>query len=153
MRSQTWFASMVCTIAVLPGFAVGALFASFLYFFGGWIEGSDFLYLRAIFGLETPGQIYEWAFAHAIPTTLQGILAGYVAVLITEKICKYADNVLAARIAGAVYTVFLICLVIMMLVTLGVTDEMLLSILQLGGLWIGLNMAAPTMPMPRQATV
>ncbi|THD68431.1 MAG: hypothetical protein E7813_10400 [Bradyrhizobium sp.] len=116
MRQQTWFATVVCTIAVLPGFAVGALFKAFLYVFGGWAEGSDFLYLRAIFGLETPGKIYGWIFTQALPDTVQAVLAGYIAVMITERICKGADNVLAVRITGGIYTGFLICLVLFILV-------------------------------------
>ena len=59
MRQQTWFASVVCALAVMPGFALGGLFKMFLYVFGGWTEGADFLYLRAIFGIETPGLVYD----------------------------------------------------------------------------------------------
>jgi hypothetical protein len=60
MREQTWFATIVCVIAVIPGFIVGGLLKMLMYAFGGWANGSDFLYLHAIFGLETPGQVYEW---------------------------------------------------------------------------------------------
>jgi hypothetical protein len=148
VRQQSWFASVVCALAVMPGLALGGLFKMFLYVFGGWTEGSDFLYLRAIFGIETPGVVYEWIFAQAIPTGFQGIVAGFLAVFVTEKICKGANYVLAATITGALYTGFLICLVVLMLVWVGVTRELLLSVCQLVGLWIGLGSAAAASPRP-----
>jgi hypothetical protein len=151
MRQQTWFAAIVCTIAVLPGFIVGALFKAFLYIFGGWAEGSDFLYLRILFGIETPGKIYEWVFAQAIPNFMQAVIAGFVAVWLMEKIAKGAHHSLAATIAGALYTGFLICLLVIVLPKLGVTSEMLVSTVQCVGLWIGLGSAAAALPAPRSA--
>jgi hypothetical protein len=35
LRQQTWFASVVCTIAVLPGFIVGSFLKALMYVFGG----------------------------------------------------------------------------------------------------------------------
>jgi hypothetical protein len=64
MRQQTWFATVVCTIAVLPGFIVGALAKAFLYIFGGWAEGSDFLYLRAP---DSPSLALQFAEPVALP--------------------------------------------------------------------------------------
>jgi hypothetical protein len=123
-----------------------------MYVFGGWADGSDFLYLHALFGIETPGMLYEWIFAHAIPSLLQAIIGGFVAVWIMEKIAKGANYNLAATVTGALYTGFLICLVALTVVKTGVTSDMLLSILQGVGLWIGLGSAAASLPAPRGNT-
>jgi hypothetical protein len=152
MREQTWFATIVCVIAVIPGFIVGGLLKILMYVFGGWANGSDFLYLHAIFGIETPGQVYEWIFAQAIPSGFQALAAGFVAVWIMEKIAKGAHHTLAATITGALYTGFLICLVVIGLAQMGITSDMLLSICQGIGLWIGLGSAAASLPAPRSAT-
>jgi hypothetical protein len=152
MRQQTWFATIVCAIAVLPGFLLGGLFKGFLYVFSGWTEGYDFLYLRAIFGLEVPGKIYEWVFAQAIPTLMQGAIGGFFAVWLMEKIAKGAQHSLAATITGALYTGFLVCLLVISLPRVGVTNDMLLSIVQCVALWVGLGSAAATLPVPKRAT-
>ncbi len=152
MIEQTWFATVVCVIAVIPGFIVGGLMKMLTYVFGGWANGSDFLYLRAIFGIETPGEIYEWIFAHAIPSGLQALVAGFVAVWVMEKIARGAHYALAATITGALYTGFLICLVVIGFAQVGITGDMLLGICQGIGLWIGLGSAAASLPVPRSAT-
>src|SRR3954464_9252086 len=103
MREQTWFATVVCVVGVIPGFIVGALMKILMYVFGGWANGSDFLYLHALFGIETPGMVYEWIFAHAIPSLFQAIIGGFVAVWIMEKIAKGANYNLAATVTGALY--------------------------------------------------
>ena len=154
MRQQTWFTSVVCIIAVLPGLAVALLFGLLMRVFAGFAWGSDFLYLRAIFGMETPGKIYEWVFAQAVPTTIQSIIAGYLAVRITEKICKGANTAKAAQVTGSIYTVYTICIILWAFVDYGVTAEGILpSILQIVGLWIGLMVAVAVQPVPEDATV
>jgi hypothetical protein len=153
MREKTWFATIVCILAVIPGFIIGALFKALMYVFGGWAEGSDFLYLHAIFGLETPSAVYHWIFGEAIPNGVQGIVAGYVAVWIMEKIAKGANYSSAAMITGALYMGFLICLVAITLPKLGVTSGLLLGIIQIVGIWIGLASAAATLPAPRRVSV
>src|ERR1700747_2401651 len=142
MRQQTWFATVVCTIAVLPGFIVGGLAKALLYIFGGWADGADLLYLHALFGIETPGKIYEWVFVQALPNFIQAVTAGFVAVWLMEKIATGATYNLAPTITGALYTGFLICLLVISLPKLGVTSEMLLSTVQCVGLWAGLGSAA-----------
>src|ERR1700682_3078189 len=47
-----------------------------------------------------------------------------------EKIAKGAHHTLAATIAGALYTGFLICLVVIGLAQMGITGDMLLAICQ-----------------------
>jgi hypothetical protein len=151
MRQQTWFACLVCVFGVLPGFAVGALLKILMYVFDGWAEGSDFLYLRALFGLETPRMIYELIFSNAIPNLFQGGMAGLVAVLITEKICKGANHYIAVCITGALYTGILIPILFLTWLKLGLTSEMLIAICQLVGLCIGLGSSVTALPAPRSA--
>jgi hypothetical protein len=98
MRQQTWFATVVCTVAVIPGFIVGALFKALMYVFGGWAETSDFLFLHALLGFEAPGMIYHWIFGEAIPNFFQSLVAGFVAVWLMEKIAKGANCLLSATI-------------------------------------------------------
>jgi hypothetical protein len=148
MRQQTWFAVVVCVIAVIPGFFVGGLVKAVMYVFGGWAENSDFLYLHALFGLDGPGALYNFIFAHAIPDTFQGGVGGFVAVWITEKAARGANYALAATITGALYTGFVACLILVIFMHLGITSEMLLSICQCVGLWIGLGGTAAAFPVP-----
>jgi hypothetical protein len=152
MREQTWFAVVVCTIGVIPGFIVGGLFKILMYVFGGWAENSDFLYLHRLFGLEAPGALYNFIFANALPNGFQALIAGFVAVWIMEKIARGSHYGLAAMITGALYTGFLVCLIILSFANFGITSEMLLSICQCVGLWVGLGSAAASLPLPQKAT-
>jgi hypothetical protein len=153
MRQQTWFAVIVCTIGVLPGFIVGAFLKAIMYVFGGWAETSDFLYLHALFGFETPGMIYHWIFGEALPNFFQALTGGFVAVWLMEKIAKGANYHTAATITGALYTGFVLCLIVISLVTVGMTGAMVLSTIQCVGIWCGLESAAVTLPAPRRALV
>ena len=153
MRQQTWFATVVCTIAVIPGYILGALFKVLMYVFGGWINGYDFLYLHVLFGLETPNIIYEWVFAHAIPSFIQAVVASYFAVWVMEKVAQGADYRLSATITGALYTGAIICLTILTLLTIGpLPNDMLISFIQCVGLWIGLSSAANELPAHKRVT-
>jgi hypothetical protein len=153
MRQQTWFAVIVCIIAVIPGFIVGALAKALMQVLGGWAENSDFLYLRALFDFETPGALYNFIFAGAVPNGMQGLTAGFVAVWIVEKVAKGANYGLSATITGALYTGFLLCLIVITLAKLGITQEMLLSICQGVRLWIGLASAAAGLPAPSRVMI
>jgi hypothetical protein len=151
MRQQMWLATVVCAVAVIPGYFLGALFKILMYVFGGWINGSDFLYLHALFGIEMPNIIYEWVFAHAIPSFIQAMIGGYFAVWVMEKLASGADYRSAALITGALYTGALICLTILTLLTAGpLVSDMLISIIECVGIWIGLNSAANELPLPRK---
>jgi hypothetical protein len=99
-------------VGVFPGFIIGALLKALMYVFGGWAENSDFLYLHALFGVEAPGAIYNFIFAKAVPNGFQAVVGGFVAVWIMEKIARGANHALAATVTGALFTGFLICLVI-----------------------------------------
>ena len=151
MRQQTWFAVAVCAIAVIPGFIVGALFKLVMVFFGGWAEGWDFLYLHALFGLNMPGMIYEWIFGHAIPSFMQACVAGFCAVWAMEKVARGANYSMAAMITGGLYTGIVLCLFILTVAAVGVTSDILLSLCQCVGLWVGLESAAATLPGRKEA--
>ena len=146
MRENTWFATAVCVIAVIPGFVVGAIFKILMVMVGDLAEDSDFLYLHALFGFEKPGVIYNWVFAHAIPSFAQAGIAGFCAVWAMEKIARGANHHLAAMITGGLYTGIVVCLFILTIATAArVTSDSLLSIVQCTGLWIGLESAAATL--------
>ena len=145
-RQQTWFATVVCAIAVIPGFILGAIAKIFMVLFGGWADDSDFLFMHALFGLDKPGMIYNWVFVHAIPSGVQAGIAGYFAVWATEKIAKGANYGLAAMITGGLYTGMVVCLFILTTAAVGVTSDILLSVCQCVGLWVGLASAAATLP-------
>jgi len=85
VRQYTWFATVVCVIAVIPGFVVGAIFKMVMVVVGDLAEDSDFLYLHALFGFEKPRMIYNWVFAHAIPSFAQAGIAGFCAVMGDEE--------------------------------------------------------------------
>jgi len=153
MRQQTWFAVIVCALGVLPGFIVGALLKALMYVLGGWAETSDFLYLHALFGFETPSMIYHWIFGEALPNFFQALIAGFVAVWLMEKIAKGANYLTAATITGALYTGFVLCLIVISLVTVGMTNAMVLATIQCVGIWCGLESAAVSLPAPQRATV
>jgi hypothetical protein len=84
------------------------------------------------------------------PSLFQAIIGGFIAVWIMEKIAKGANYNLAATVTGALYTGFLICLVVLVIMKIGITSDMLLSILQGVGLWIGLGSAAASLPAQRR---
>ena len=146
MRQYTWFATVVCVIAVIPGFVVGAIFKMVMVVVGDWAEDSDFLYLHALLVLEKPRVIYNWVFAHAIPSFAQAGIAGFCAVWAMKKIARGANYHLAAIITGGLYTGIVVCLFILTIATAArVTSDSLLSIVQCTGLWIGLESAAATL--------
>jgi hypothetical protein len=151
MRQQTWFAALVCAVAVIPGFVVGGLVKIFMVVVGGWVEDSDFLYLHALFGLDKPGMIYNWIFAHAIPSTVQAGVAGYFAVWAMEKIAKGANYHLAAMITGGLYTGIVICMFVISVAAFGMNSDILLAVCQCVGLWIGLEGAAAVLPSHKDA--
>lgn len=154
MRQQTWFATIVCAIAVIPSFFVGAIAKIVMLVFGGWGEDSDFLYLHALFGFEKPGMIYDWVFLHAVPSFMQAGVAGFCAVWAMERIAKGANHNLAAMITGGLYTGIVISLFLLTLAAAGlngVNSDVLLSIVQCVGLWVGLEGAAAALPTPRSA--
>ena len=104
MRKQTWFACVVCVVAVLPGYVVGTI-AAILYRLinGEGVDSTpDFLMLRTFFGVETPGQIVHWIWFYGLPLTIQGAVAGGIALFITEKVCNDANYEIAAYVAGAI---------------------------------------------------
>ncbi|QHO72321.1 hypothetical protein ACH79_06460 [Bradyrhizobium sp. CCBAU 051011] len=150
MRQQTWFAVAVCTIGTLLGFVVGGLL---MLVSGAWSASSDFLYLRALFGIETPGKIYQFIFGEGIPSFIQAVIAGFIAVWIMEKVAKGANLGLAAMITGGLWTGFLIFLLLFSLRITSFTTELLLSMVQGVGLWIGLASAAASLPAPSRSAI
>jgi hypothetical protein len=136
----------MCSIAVIPGFVVGGVVRFLMVLFGGWAEDSDFLYLHALFGFEKPAMIYSWIFVQALPSFVQSIVAGYCAVWAMEKIAKGANYSLAAMITGGLYTGILIAMLFLVIMTNRANSDLLLSVAQCVGLWLGLEGAAATSP-------
>jgi hypothetical protein len=106
MRKQTWFACMVCVLAVLPGFVVGGLAAIFYRAMMASEFGSepDFYFMRALFGFEAPGKILEWVLFSAFPTFVRGAAAGGIAVILTYYAYKGTRQDLAIFVTGGLYT-------------------------------------------------
>src|SRR5450759_401726 len=121
MRKQIWFGVLVCIVAVIPGFIVGAIPALIFLFFriGDMGSNPDFLMMREWFGLETPGVIWGWIFMKGIPALIQGGIAGTVAIYITHKIYLGNQLEIAAFTATALYAGILVAISLFVMITQG----------------------------------
>ena len=71
IRTQTWFATLVCGLVLIPGFVFGALGADLIQAF------------RMHFGLVEstgPGSIGNWILFRFLPLAAQGALTGAIAI-------------------------------------------------------------------------
>jgi hypothetical protein len=148
MRKQIWFGILVCVLAVIPGFVVGAIPAFLFVIFNVGDLGSnpDFLMLRSFFGLETPGIVWGWIFTQGIPALIQGGIAGSVAIYITHKLYTGNQLEIAAFTATALYAGMLLALTLFVMMTHGLEFDNIHDLLQIVGLGAGLISGAYALP-------
>ena len=61
----------------------------------------DFLFLRAWFGLDAPGKLYEFIVRAGIPQFVQGLIGGAGALFLTSRVFRNANlKVVALATAG-----------------------------------------------------
>ena len=147
MRNSLWFGSIVCVLAVIPGWLVGALLGILFYFFNADnVANSDFLFLRSLFGLQMPGEVWSWIFARGIPVFIQGAVAGTVAIAVTKKAYLGDRLDIAAIIASVIYLLPLLALAGFVFLRIGLEWDNLHDALQWLGLALGLLLSAQSFP-------
>jgi hypothetical protein len=142
----TWFAVIVCVIAVIPGIIVGAV-VSFVYrMFVVQGPAPDPFGLHFLFGIDTISKILSWVFYWIfyveMAAVLRGGIAGAVSVGLTIVICRGANIAKAAFITGALYTGLIALVFFGGLFTIGITRDAVVSVFELVGLWVGLILVA-----------
>lgn len=140
MRKQLWFGIVVCIVAVIPGFVIGAIPALLFELFNiRDIESApDFLWIRSLFGVETPGAIYHWILSQGVPAIIQGLIAGTVAIYITHRVYKGNKLEIPAFTATALYVGLLLALTLFVMLTQGLQFDNIHDFLQIGSLGAGL---------------
>jgi hypothetical protein len=142
-NKKDWMAGLVCALAVIPGFVVGGVIVIFVQVLNDWQADphSDFLYLRAIFGIEAPGVLFNFLMFRLIPNFGQGLAAGAFAIWVTGKFFKEAPLETIAYMTGALYTGMILMAVVLMFALrgaitagIGFAEELF----RFGGLWVGL---------------
>jgi hypothetical protein len=143
MRKQTWFACVVCVLALVPGIVAGGL-AVILYKITTSAEvGSkpDFFLVGTLFGLfgiETPSKLFEWIFYSAVPAFLRGAVMGGTAVTITHYAYKGTRLDLAAFVTGGLYTGVAAVNEFLSYAMHGPNPDMISIVIEVVGLWVGL---------------
>jgi hypothetical protein len=144
MRKQTWFAVVVCIILTLPGVALGGV-VTLLYkaLIASQIGAEpDPVFLRTVFGIQTPGLIMKWIAFNAMGSYIHGAVAGTCTVYATAWICKGANIEPAAYSTGGFYTAVVLLIFAIGISVDGFDMRVVEGALQLAGLWTGLFSAA-----------
>jgi hypothetical protein len=138
MRKQTWFACVVCVLALVPGFVAGGL-AVILY--KVITSAEDFFLpgtLFAPFGIETLRKLSVWIIYSAIPAFLRGAVTGGTAVTITHYAYKGTRLDLAVFVTGGLYTGVAAVNEFLSYAMHGPNPLMISIVIEVLGLWVGL---------------
>lgn len=140
MRKQTWFAIIICMVVIVPAFFAGALVSTICRIIVTSQIGPDpdLLFLRTLFGIETPGVVSRWIITVGFPAIIQGIVAGWLAALAANFVCPEANIATAAYSTGALYTVLALIPMILEKTGVRLDSSDFLAIVQMMGIWAGL---------------
>jgi hypothetical protein len=123
---------------MVPGWFVGAAVKGVLRLFMGYESVPDPFSLRLLFGIDTISKILSWIFYFGMTAAVQGAIAGAVAIVITGWLFRSASVVGAALVTGALYTAIVVFLFALTFFEVGITHDVVISVFQMFGLWVGL---------------
>lgn len=123
-----------------PSFFIGGLgrilyLAITLYVFGA---RPDPYHLQAWFAYDTLVVVWKWLNWELLPNIFQGLVAGTLALYATNFICKGSRTTRVGLITGLFCTALASVVVLISLQQIGWTNDLVLSIVQLIGIWLGL---------------
>jgi hypothetical protein len=140
MRCKTWFATIVCVVLMVPAFFIGGLgrilyLGMTMYVFGA---RPDPYHLHAWFEFDTLVVVWKWLNWDLLPNLFQGLVAGTLALYATNFICKGSRTARVGLITGSFYTVLVSVGCLISHQQTGWTNDLILSFVQLIGIWCGL---------------
>jgi hypothetical protein len=98
----------------------------------------DPFHMHSWFDIDVVRTVWRWMYRDAMPNLLQGLFAGVLAFELTGYVCRGARLIKAGFITGLFYTGFVGVSAIVFLPYTGLSRDVLLSVYQLIGIWIGL---------------